>query len=234
MRKKSTLICSLALGLVFIVIQSAFTQDQEPYVVSVPEEQPPSDAIVLFDGTDLSEWTFTDGRPSNWEISDGSMTVQRGGGIVTKKKFGDMQLHIEFCTPSPPRGEGQDRGNSGVYLQGAYEVQVLDSYGNKTYIDGMCGAIYEQYPPLVNVSRQPGEWQVYDIIFRAPRFDSQGKMVNNPIITVLHNGVLIQNHVEIHGITRSAISETENPTGPIFLQDHDHPVKYRNIWVREL
>ena len=153
---------------------------------------------------------------------------------MTPKEFGDIQLHLEFATPAEAKGEGQNRGNSGVYIQGAYEVQILDSFGNETYIDGMCGAVYEQYPPLVNASRPAGEWQVYDIIFHAPRFDSQGKIVEKPNVTVLHNGVLIQNHVEINGITRAAIRETEQPKGPIFLQDHGHPVKYRNIWVREL
>lgn len=232
MRKYAGILSVVSLVL-FIMISSTCFAEEDPRVISVLEGQIPSDAIVLFDGKDLSEWTGTDGKPSKWIVSNGTMIVN-DGGIVTKKEFGDMQLHLEFATPAPAKGEGQGRGNSGVYIHGMYEVQVLDSYGNKTYIDGMCGAVYEQYPPLVNASRPPGKWQVYDIIFRAPRFDNKGNITEKPILTVLHNGVLIQNNVEINGPTAGAISETESPKGPIFLQDHNHPVKYRNIWVREL
>jgi len=211
---------------------SASAQEQPP-VVSAPPGAPPSDAIVLFDGSNLKEWTYTNGRPAGWIVKDGTMTVQ-GGGIVTKREFGDIQLHVEFATPVNPTGEGQDRGNSGVYVHGAYEVQVLDSYKSETYVDGMAGAVYEQYPPLVNPSRPPGEWQTYDIIFRAPRFNAAGKIVKRPTFTVFFNGILVQDNVEITGPTRAAIRTTEAPEGPIFLQDHNHPVKYRNIWVREL
>ncbi|MFC1539718.1 DUF1080 domain-containing protein [Candidatus Latescibacterota bacterium] len=231
--RKTVITISLCF-LCMLLSVTALAQDEEPSVVSALEGQIPEDAIILFDGTDLSEWTFTDGRPANWDISNGEITIQRGGGIITKRTFGDIQLHIEFRTPSPARGEGQDRGNSGVYFHGAYEVQVLDSYESKTYTNGQCGAIYEQYPPLVNVSRPPGVWQTYDIIFRAANFDSNRKMTVKPRITVIHNGILIQDHVEINGTTRAAINEIEKPTGPIYLQDHNHPVKYRNIWVREL
>ncbi len=232
MHKKAFLLLFL---IVFIFISApCIAQEEEPPVISALEGQPPEDAIILFDGSDLSGWTFTDGSPATWDISGGEITIQRGGGIVTKRNFGDIQLHIEFRTPSPARGEGQDRGNSGVYLHGAYEVQILDSYNNKTYTNGQCGAIYEQYPPLVNICRPPGVWQTYDIIFRAGRFDSNRNMVEKPRISVIHNGVLIQDHVEINGITRAAISKMEKPSGPIYLQDHNHPVKYRNIWIREL
>ena len=235
MRKSSVNVIVYAASLVLFMSFTfcSFAEDNQPEVVNVPDDRIPSDAVVLFDGTGLSEWIYTDGRPAGWIVSGGTMTV-RDGGIMTQKEFGDIQLHLEFATPAEAKGEGQNRGNSGVYIQGAYEVQVLDSFGNETYIDGMCGAIYEQYPPLVNASRPAGVWQVYDIIFHAPRFDSQGKIVEKPNVTVMHNGVLIQDHVEINGITRAAIRETEQPQGPIFLQDHGHPVKYRNIWVREL
>ena len=211
----------------------------QPMNVGAFEGHVPSDAVVLFDGTDLSEWTYTDGKPAGWIISDGAMTIQ-GGGIMTKREFGDMQLHIEFATPADTEGkEGQNSGNSGVYLQGIYEVQVLDSYENETYPDGMCGAVYGQYPPLVNSSRPSGEWQVYDIIFHAPvifkgqRFGENGEVVRKATVTILHNGVLIQDHVEI-GVTLGGVRNTEGPRGPIYLQDHDQPVRYRNIWVKEL
>ena len=222
----------LLAALVFTVSSTVTGEEEQPRMVSVPEGQIPSDAVVLFDGTDLSEWTYTDGRPAGWITSDGTMTV-KDGSIITQKEFGDIQLHLEFATPEDATGEGQDRGNSGVYIQGAYEVQILDSYGNETYIDGMCGAIYGQYPPLVNASRPPGKWQVYDIVFHAPDFDSEGKVIKKADITVFHNGVLIQDHVEIKP-TVYGPRETESPLGPIYLQDHNHPVKYRNIWVREL
>jgi len=214
------------------VVEIKKPEDKQPVVISALEGQIPSDAVVLFDGSDLSEWTYTDGKPAEWIVSGGTMTV-KGGGIMTKKEFDDMQLHIEFASPSETKGEGQDRGNSGVYLQGIYEIQVLDSYGNETYANGMCGAVYSQYVPLVNASRPPGKWQVYDIIFHAAIFDGNDKVVKKPTVTVLHNGVLIQDHVSIKS-TPGGPRDTEQPTGPIFLQDHNHPVQYRNIWVREL
>ncbi len=221
------------LAVVFFTMSSTVPgEEEQPRMVRAPEGQIPSDAVVLFDGTGLSEWTYTDGQPAGWIVSDGTMTV-KDGSIITKKEFGDIQLHLEFATPEDATGEGQDRGNSGVYIQGAYEVQILDSYGNETYIDGMCGAVYGQYPPLVNASRPPGKWQVYDIVFHASVFDSESKVIKKATITVFHNGVLIQNHVEIKP-TVYGLTETESPLGPIYLQDHNHPVKYRNIWVREL
>ncbi|HUU26417.1 MAG TPA: DUF1080 domain-containing protein [archaeon] len=223
---------AFAAALSFVAAMAILAQDNEPRVVSALEGQPPSDAVVLFGGESLAEWTYTDGKPAGWTLVEGAMEV-KGGGIMTKKEFGDMQLHIEFATPAPAKGEGQDRGNSGVYIQGIYELQVLDSYENETYIDGMCGAIYLQYPPLVNSSRRPGEWQAYDIIFHAARFDEMGLVTKKATLTVLHNGVLIQDNIKIKA-TPGGVRDTEGPCGPIFLQDHHHPVRYRNIWVREL
>lgn len=207
-------------------------QDKAPAVVSTPVGQPPSDAVVLFGGKDLSEWTSADGKAPTWEVKDGAMMV-KGGGIMTKKEFGSMQLHLEFMAPNPPKGTGQDRGNSGVYLQGIYECQVLDSYQNETYYNGMASAIYLQYAPLVNAARKPGEWQTYDIIFHAAIFDSKNTILRPARVTTLWNGVLVQDNVEIKA-TPGGVRSVEAPKGPIFLQDHNHPVKFRNIWVREL
>lgn len=232
MQKKAIATCAVTLVMSVIISMNCFAGDEQPPVVSALPGQVPSDAVVLFDGTDLSEWIGGDGEPANWLVACGAMTVNKGG-ISTRKTFGDMQLHLEFAMPAPAKGEGQDRGNSGVYIHGNYEVQILDSYINETYIDGMCGAIYKLSPPLVNASRPPGLWQVYDIIFRAPRFDSEGKVIKKATVTVLHNGVLIQNHVEVMP-TGGRTGSEETARGPIHLQDHNHPVKYRNIWVREL
>ena len=192
---------------------------------------PPSDAVVLFDGTNLDKW-----QGGKWKIEDGAMIVG-GGGLSTKDQFGDCQLHIEWATPNPPKGEGQSRGNSGVYLMGFYEVQVLDSYQSETYADGQAGSLYGQYPPLVNASRPPGQWQTYDIVFRAPRFGQDGKLQEPGRVTVIHNGVLVQDNTEIMGrSTHKALPKYEphGPTGPISLQDHGDPVRYRNIWIRPL
>ena len=199
---------------------------------------PPSDAIVLFDGKDLSQWHAADGSAAKWNVRDGYVEVAPGTGeIVTNQQFGDVQLHIEWATPSAVKGEGQERGNSGVFLMGKYEVQVLDSYENVTYYHGQAGAVYKQYAPLVNASRKPGEWQAYDIIFHAPHFDDQGKVTDRARVTVLHNGVLIQNNVEIYGITyndRPALYIAHPPQESLRLQDHGNPIRYRNIWVRRL
>ena len=199
---------------------------------------PPSDAIILFDGKDLNEWSTSKGEPAKWKVSDNSMIVVKGtGGIQTKKSFGDCQLHIEWKTPSVVEGEGQGRGNSGVFLMGNYEVQVLDSYNNRTYSNGQAGSIYKQYVPLVNASRPPGVWQSYDIIFKAPRFNADGSLQSPGYFTVLHNGVLIQDHVELKGTTVHSGLPTYTKHAakePITLQDHGNPVEYRNIWVREL
>jgi hypothetical protein len=200
----------------------------------------PSDAVVLFDGTDVSKWTSGDGGPAKWIVRDGYMEAVKGSGPVkTKQKFGSCQLHVEFATPSRVTGSSQGRGNSGVFLTDTYEVQVLDSYDNKTYPDGQCAALYGRAVPLVNACRKPGEWQSYDIIFHRPTFKGK-KVVRKATFTVLHNGVLVQDHVELQGGTGwkgpHAISDYEpHPDKlPIALQDHGNPVKFRNIWIREL
>lgn len=200
---------------------------------------PPADAVVLFDGKDLAKWrTKKDGSPAKWKVEGGSMEVVKGAGdIRTEQGFGDCQLHVEWMTPSPASGEGQHRGNSGVFLMGQYEVQVLDSYTNKTYPDGQAAALYGQFPPLVNASRPPGQWQTYDIVFRAPRFDAQGKLLRPALITVLHNGVLVHDNRELTGPTahKSRPPYTAHADKlPLALQDHGDPVRYRNIWIREL
>ena len=202
--------------------------------------QAPSDAIVLFgDAADgLSGWERFNGDPAAWKVTDGYFeVVPRTGGIRTKQGFGDVQLHVEWSAPSPPDGEDQDRGNSGVFLMGVYEVQVLDSYENDTYPDGQAAALYGQYPPLVNAMSAPGAWNTYDIVFRRPRFDDDGALISPAYVTVLHNGVLVQNHEEMTGPSghRSRPPyEAHADRLPISLQDHDHPVRFRNIWVREL
>jgi hypothetical protein len=201
--------------------------------------QPPSDAVVLFDGKDLSAWRAMDGSPTRWIVRDGAMECVPGSGYIrTLQAFGDCQLHVEFATPAKAEGEGQGRGNSGVFFGlDRYEIQVLDSYGNKTYSDGSAASVYIQYPPLVNASRPPGQWQWYDIVWTAPRFDAEGKLVSQARGTVFHNGVLVQNNVELTGptgwLTRAPY--TAHPEKlPLSLQDHGNPVRYRNLWVREL
>ncbi len=197
---------------------------------------PPSDALVLFNGNDLTHWETTRGRPAKWTVANGYMEVAKGAGAIqTKQGFGDVQLHIEWATPNS--GDGQDSGNSGVFLMKTYEVQVLNSHGNVTYPDGQAASLYGQYPPLVNASRPPGQWQTYDIIFRRPRFDADGGLVHPARVTVLHNGVLVQDNVVLTGPT----SHKKRPPYkahadklPLMLQDHNEPTRYRNIWVREL
>ena len=198
---------------------------------------PPSDAIVLFNGKDLSQWKGEGNGPAKWEVQDGVATVNGTGSISTKQEFGDCQLHVEWATPEKVEGEGQGRGNSGIILQGRYEVQVLDSYINKTYYHGQAGSVYKQYAPLVNACRKPGEWQTYDIIFHAPRFDADGKLEKPATVTVLQNGVLVQDHVEIKGSTgpAGAPKYRAHPLKQsLVLQDHHNPVRFRNIWIREL
>lgn len=198
--------------------------------------RPPSDAIVLFDGKELSEWQAIDGGPAKWKVEDGHFEIVPGtGNIKTKQSFGDGQLHVEWAAPSPPHGQDQDRGNSGVFLMSLYEIQVLDSYQSKTYADGQAAAIYGQYPPLVNACRPPGQWQTYDIIFHGPRFDKDGKVVRPALATVVHNGVLVQDHVALMGPTEHMKRPPYHVTPdklPLMLQDHHHPVRYRNIWIR--
>jgi hypothetical protein len=201
--------------------------------------RPPSDAIVLFDGRDLSAWRRAeDGAPAAWAVRDGYMEVAPGSGsIQTAQGFGDCQLHIEWATPTPPSGEGQERGNSGVFLMGRYEVQVLDSYRNTTYPDGQAAAMYGHYPPLVNASRKPGEWQTYDIAFTAPRFTAAGTLDKPAIVTVFHNGVIVHNATPFWGPTAHKKIDPYTPDtakGPIALQDHGNPVRYRNVWIRTL
>jgi hypothetical protein len=199
--------------------------------------RPPSDAVVLFDGTDLSNWRDGEGKPSKWRLEGGALVSTGGAGqIVSVKEFGDCQLHVEFATPVQVKGSSQGRGNSGVFLFNRYEVQVLDSFQNPTYADGHAAAIYGQHPPLVNASRKPGEWQMYDIIFTAPRFKG-AELVSPAYATVFHNGVVVQNHVEILGPTvyrQLPKYVAHGERGPIGLQDHGNPVRFRNIWVREL
>jgi len=203
-----------------------------------PPAPVPGDAIVLFDGKDLSNWTTGKGASPTWKVENGYMEVTRkSGAIQTKQGFGDCQLHVEWASPAPAVGEGQDRGNSGVFLMNTYEVQVLDSYNSKTYADGMAAAIYGQYPPLVNASRGPGQWQTYDIVFHAPRFDANGGLFSPARLTVFHNGILVQDNEELTGPTANKLRPPYKAHAdrlPISLQDHSHPVRFRNIWLREL
>lgn len=198
----------------------------------------PSDALVLFDGSGLDAWRNRKGDPAGWVVRNGAMEAVPGAGYVySRRDFGDIQLHIEWATPTPPHDTGQGRGNSGVFLMGTYELQVLDSYHNDTYPDGQAGAAYGQYPPLINASLPPGEWQSYDIVFRRPRFDAKGALVEPARVTAFQNGVLIQDGVRFWGPTEWLQAGRYDPArtrGPIGLQDHGNPVRYRNIWVREL
>jgi hypothetical protein len=203
--------------------------------------QPPSDAIVLFDGTaaSMANWTDTRGNASKWVFRDGYIESVRGAGYIqSKQQFGSCQLHVEFATPSRVTGTSQGRGNSGVFLQGQYEVQVLDSYDNKTYPDGQCGALYGRAVPLVNACRKPGEWQAYDIIYHRPLFDKDGKVTRKATFTVFQNGVLIQDHVELQAgtgwISEHVLTDyvPHGDKGPLQLQDHNNPVRFRNIWLR--
>ena len=206
---------------------------EKPAIVTpgASDAEPPSDAIVLFDGTDLSKWR----NAESWKVEDGHAITGKGK-IVSKDEFGDCQVHIEWSAPTPPKGQGQGRGNSGVFLMGRYEIQVLDSYENETYYDGQAGAIYKQTPPAVNAMRKPGEWNTYDIFWTAPRFADDGSLQSPAYITALHNGVLILNHFQLKGDTpfnRPPQYTAHGPKGPISLQDHGNPVRFRNIWVRE-
>jgi len=204
----------------------------------------PSDAEVLFDGKDLSKWQNDRGQDAPWTVKDGYMEPAARQGIRTKGKWADFQLHVEFSTPNPPHGTGQGRGNSGVLINNMYEVQVLDSYQDKTYADGQCAAIYGQSPPLVNAAKPPGEWQTYDIIFESPRWNDKGEVEKKAVMTVLHNGVVVQNHYELIGGTdgingqvpwRTAAKYTQHPPEVfVELQYHNSTTHYRNIWVRKL
>lgn len=239
MKQVVPLLCAIA------AVTTAFNQSQgfadeylngikwdPPAIITIGEHGVPSDAIVLFDGTDLSSWEGAD----NWTIEEGAM-VSGKGNVRTKESFGDCQLHIEWAAPTPATGSGQGRGNSGVFLMDTYEIQILDSYGNETYFDGQAGAIYKQTPPQVNAMRRPGQWNVYDIIWTAPRFNEDGSLKSPAYITAIHNGALILNHFELKGDTpfdRPPKYNQHDDRLPIRLQDHGNPVRFRNIWVREI
>ncbi len=209
-----------------------------PATVATPPGKAPSDAIVLFDGKDASAWESEQGGRVPWAVADGTMTIVPGSkGIRTKQRFCDIQLHVEWRTPVETKGfDGQNRGNSGIFLQELYELQVLDSYNNPTYANGQAGSIYKQAMPLVNASRAPGQWQAYDILWKAPRFSPGGGLISPARITVLHNGVLVQDDTVLAGRTEyiGAPSYSPHACAPLYLQEHDSKVSYRNIWVREL
>ena len=207
-------------------------QWQRPPVVDpgAPGGQP-SDAVVLFNGKDLSAWEDAE----SWRVEDG-VTINGGGSIHTRQPFGDAQFHVEWMVPPAPNEHGQDRGNSGLYIMGLYEVQILDSYENETYFDGQAGSIYKQFPPLVNAMRPPNEWNIFDIAFTAPRFNEDGTLKSPAYVTLFHNGVLVQNHVELVGGTRSDLIPAYRPHPeklPLYIQDHGNPVRFRNLWARE-
>ena len=213
-----------------------------PEKVTPPEQQLPApvppDAVVLFDGSDLSGWEATDGSPTKWIVNEGVMEAVPGAGYIqSKAKFGDVQLHVEWAAPVPVMGKGQGRGNSGVFLMGLYEVQVLDSYDNETYADGQAASVYGQYPPLVNATRPPGEWQTYDIVFRRPHFGAAGELIKPARVTVIHNGVLVQDNVTLWGPTewlQYMPYKAHADRLPLQFQDHGNPVLFRNIWYRDL
>jgi len=220
--------------------QHSMDRPRPPVVQSAPHvgQAPPSDAIVLFDGKDLAQWQAEDGSAAKWVVRDGFVEVKPGTGmLVSRRGFGDAQLHIEWTTPTPPKGEGQERGNSGIFLMGIYELQVLDSYQNDTYADGQAGAIYGQSPPLVNATRPPGQWQTYDVVFHRPHFKADSSVERPARMTVFLNGVLIQDNFELSGPTahqRRPPYSAHADKLPLKLQDHGNPVRYRNIWIREL
>lgn len=218
----------------------SWSRPKPPVVDPGPAPQParaPSDAIVLFDGRDLSKWMAEDSSRAKWAVRAGYMEVVPGtGSIRTRQGFGDMQLHIEFATP-PAEGEGQERGNSGVFLMGQYEIQVLDSWHNETFADGQAGAVFGQTPPLVNASRPPMQWQSFDIVFHRPRFNADGTVADSARVTVLHNGILIHDNVTITGHTVYMAVAQYAPHAdrlPIGLQDHHNRMRFRNVWVRPL
>ena len=214
-------------------------QRPQPIVITpgATSADAPSDAIVLFDGTDLSNWQKVSGGDPGWKVENGYMEVTRSGDIVSKAEFGNCQLHLEWSAPAEVKGDSQGRGNSGVFLMGLYEVQVLDGYENLTYADGLTGAIYGQYPPKVNACRQPGEWQTYDIVFEAPRYDGDN-LTSPAYLTVFLNGILLHNRQPAHGPTGhqslSSYNSPHGPSGPLKLQDHGDLVRFKNIWMRHI
>ncbi|NUQ71434.1 MAG: DUF1080 domain-containing protein [Chthonomonadales bacterium] len=211
----------------------------QPRVIAPPSAPgaAPSDAVILFDGSNLDAWESVNGGPAGWTVENGYMQVAPGSGnIRTRDHFGDCQLHLEFASPEVVRSESQGRGNSGVFLMGLYEIQVLDCYENPTYADGTTGAIYGQFPPLVNACRRPGEWQGYDIVWEAPRFDGD-TLVQPACVTVLLNGVVLHNHTQPIGATNHRVVgeyKAHPPVGPLELQDHGDLVRFRSIWYRPL
>lgn len=240
----------LAAGLVLIAVSLAGAEEwpqqsrerPAPKVVApgaAVSAPAPADAIVLFDGKDLSKWrSQKDKGAAKWKVEkDYFEVVKDTGGIETAQGFGDCQLHIEWSAPSPAVGQDQDRGNSGVFFQGIYELQVLDSYRSATYADGQAGSLYGQYPPLVNPARPPGEWQAYDVVYRRPRFDQDGKVVSPARVTAFMNGVLIHDAQDLMGPTTNKVRTPYSAHAdklPLSLQDHGHPVRFRNVWIREL
>jgi len=244
--QRSVIICAAIIAHISLFAQKdpATTEvwKPEPKVITPGKTNTdaPSDAIILFNGTSASAWQHTNGDEAKWTVADNALTVKPGtGGIQTKQKFGDCQLHIEWRIDKNVKGEGQDRGNSGIFLMGRYELQVLDNYNNinKTYVNGQAGSMYKQTPPLVNVCKAPGEWQTYDIIFTAPRFSDNGSIISPARITVTQNGVLVQNNTTLWGNTvyiGSPTYEKHDAKEPLMLQDHSHLTSFRNIWIREL
>jgi hypothetical protein len=239
----------LSCAIILLIFQTAIAQidskateiwKPEPKVITPGKSagEAPSDAITLFNGTSAAAWQHSNGDEAKWIVADNALTVKPGTGeIRTKQKFSDCQLHIEWRTPAEVKGESQGRGNSGIFLMGRYEVQVLDSYNNKTYVNGQAGSIYKQHIPLVNACRPPGEWQSYDIIFTAPRFSTNGTVIEPARFTVIQNGVLVQNNVTVWGTTSntgSPVYENHGAKESISLQDHGNPTSFRNIWIREL
>lgn len=257
--KNTTLAPMKRLFLILFVVSSSMSvnaqdwdrEKQDPHASEIWAEvpkvtpgkgtQPPSDAIILFDGKNLNNWEAQDGTSATWTVKDGYMMVKpKTKGIRSKQSFGDVQLHIEWKSPSKEDCEGpdgQNRGNSGIFLMGLYEIQVLDSYSTKTYSNGQAAGIYKQYAPLVNATLPPEEWDVYDIIFMAPVYGENGQLRKAATVTIIHNGVLVQNHVSLWGPTEyKGLPNYKAHASklPIMLQDHGNPVKFRNIWVREL
>lgn len=239
----------LALLLVTISLSAQTQKELDPLATEIWTPKPkkvtpgtlpgeaPSDAIILFDGKDLSKWSSIDGKEAKWEVKDGTFTVMKGtGDIKTRQTFGDVQLHIEWREPPGLEGEGQARGNSGIFFQEKYELQVLDSYESLTYSNGQAGSIYKQHMPLANAMRKATEWQTYDVVYNAPRFSENGAVISPARITVFHNGIVIQNNTSIWGATtyRGVPVYEAHGKGSLRLQDHGNPVSFRNIWIREL
>lgn len=237
-------------GIQCIIASALSAQTVDPKITEIYEPVPhvvtpgkgttdaPSDAIVLFDGKNLDKWHGKENKPASWKVEDGAVTVEKGkGAIWSKQAFGNFQLHLEWRAPKKVKGEGQGRGNSGVFLQDRYEIQILDNYKNPTYSNGQAGSVYKQHIPLANACKKPGEWQTYDIIFMAPVFgNNSDKIIMPATVTVLHNGVLVQNNVKIWGPTtfRGLPIYERHDKAPIRLQDHGDAVSFRNIWIREL